>query len=193
MARTKTLNPKDKKFTAHDLKMGQVIEIEGKNYVVLVIGAMWAKGPFKLRSGDQIVMPDMYHAIIAPHNDPSTNFNLVLHPYDAEWNKEEDVVEVWDKFDLSEEQRQRILATPINVTEYGGRTYLQNLLFSVHSHPPEGLGIIYSEVDLERVCDAMIKKISGDLEQSTTSDTRLVFTGALRVFEQMKAFFSHKA
>jgi len=191
MAKTETLNPK-KRYTARSLKQGQLLEIDGINYVVLIIGAMWGKGTFT-RRGEQL-LPAHNRAIIAPYDDPGTNLNLVLHNHDAEEAQDDrDVMEQWSKFDLSEEQRERILNTPINVTEYGDRTYLQNLLFSVHSHPPEGLGIIYSEVDLERVCDHMINYLESKKVHDISPETLAFFNGKIEAFEEMKAFFSHKS
>lgn len=208
--KTPLIDPKDRKFTSHNIKQGQVLEIDDKKYVVVIIGAMWVDdGENEYLDGRANI------AILANLLNPNEYFNLRLHPYGAGDDAQmPNPVFIYppedDREDISEEHKEKLRNTPINIIEHGERTLLQNLLFSVHSHPMEGLGIIYHEIDLERVCDHMHKALQEEIKglKKTEEEKSLVagetpyndatwahlwhLMGMDQVFSEMKAFFTHK-
>jgi hypothetical protein len=188
-------------ITATDLTMGGLLEhIDGDRYMVLMIGARFV--PYE---DAFTIEPDQNCAVLGRHAVPGTPeedeiyeeyYNLTLTPLSEEQQNGYPLLisddDEEDPIGMSEEDKETLRNTPIEVIEHSGRTHLQNLLFSVHAHPMDGNEIIYLEVDLERVCHAMI----GHLEQQKTFDEspeNLAFSnGQIEVFIQMKAFFSHK-
>lgn len=68
------MNNKDYQLTAHDIQMGQLVEVNGDDYLVLIIGAYY-------NDEDGILMPHQDRAVLGRYGKKGEYINLKLKSY----------------------------------------------------------------------------------------------------------------